>query len=39
MDIGHYCRNGRDQVDNLFTKDRFLGIFIILLLYVGYLLK
>ena len=24
MDIDHYCRNGRDQVDNLFTKDRFL---------------
>ena len=24
MDIDHYCRKGRDQVDNLFTKDRFL---------------
>ena len=24
MDIDHYSRNGRDQVDNLFTKDRFL---------------
>ena len=24
MGIDHYCRNGRYQVDNLFTKDRFL---------------
>ena len=24
MDIDHYCCNGRDQVDNLFTEDRFL---------------
>ena len=24
MDIDDYCRNGRDRVDNLFTKDRFL---------------
>ena len=24
MDIDHYYRNGRDQVDNLFAKDRFL---------------
>ena len=24
MGIDHYCHNGRDQVDNLFTKDIFL---------------
>ena len=24
MDIDHYRRNGRDHVDNLFSKNRFL---------------